>query len=117
MGLLSRSGNIYYYEQTKDSGYSQVKRCNITDANYSYERSQQSNGDKKWIKYFPCDDSKCGSRQHSTCVVIPEKPVEGPNPEVPSQFYCEAGSRNQAIAVEIDPLRDQWILQKMAAER
>ncbi|CAM6103495.1 unnamed protein product [Calypogeia fissa] len=47
MGRLSRSGNIYSYERTKDSVYSQVKRTYITFANYSYQRSQESKGEKK----------------------------------------------------------------------
>ncbi|CAM6102539.1 unnamed protein product [Calypogeia fissa] len=47
VGCLSRSGSIYSYERTKDSGYSQVKQSDITVANYSKQRSQQSKGDKK----------------------------------------------------------------------
>ncbi|CAM6084194.1 unnamed protein product [Calypogeia fissa] len=55
MGRLSRSGNIFSYEPSKDSGYSQVKQSEITDANYSYQRSQQSEGDKKkhWTERKP----------------------------------------------------------------
>ncbi|CAM6127130.1 unnamed protein product [Calypogeia fissa] len=47
MGRLSRSGSIYSYERTTDSGYSLAKRSDITVANNSYQRSQQSKGDKK----------------------------------------------------------------------
>ncbi|CAM6088675.1 unnamed protein product [Calypogeia fissa] len=46
MGRLSRSGTIYSYELIKDSGYS-PNRSDITVANYSYQRSQQSKEDKK----------------------------------------------------------------------
>ncbi|CAM6115741.1 unnamed protein product [Calypogeia fissa] len=56
MGRLSRSWTIYSYERTKDSGYSQAKRSDITVANYSYQRSQQNKGDKKmhlWTERQP----------------------------------------------------------------
>lgn len=36
-----------------------------------------------------CDDKKCGVWQHLACVIIPEKPVENFQPEIPSQYYCE----------------------------
>lgn len=35
-----------------------------------------------------CEDSRCQIWQHISCVIIPEKPVDG-IPPVPSQFYCE----------------------------
>ncbi|CAM6103454.1 unnamed protein product [Calypogeia fissa] len=47
MGRLSRSGTIYSYARTKDSGYSQTRQCDITVPNYSYQRSHQSKEDKK----------------------------------------------------------------------
>ncbi|CAM6113211.1 unnamed protein product [Calypogeia fissa] len=47
MGRLPRCGDIYAYERTRDSGHSQVKRGDITCANYSFQRSQQSKGDEK----------------------------------------------------------------------
>ncbi|CAM6129887.1 unnamed protein product [Calypogeia fissa] len=47
MGRLPRCGDIYAYERTRDSGHSQAKRGDITCANYSYQRSQQSKGDEK----------------------------------------------------------------------
>ncbi|CAM6091803.1 unnamed protein product [Calypogeia fissa] len=56
MGRLSRSGDIYSYEPTKDSDSSQVNGSDITFAHNSYQRSQQSNGDKKmhlWTKKKP----------------------------------------------------------------
>ncbi|CAM6104018.1 unnamed protein product [Calypogeia fissa] len=56
MGRQSRSGTIYSYEQTQDSGYPQAKRSGITVANYSYQRSQQSKEDKKmrlWTERKP----------------------------------------------------------------
>ncbi|CAM6083591.1 unnamed protein product [Calypogeia fissa] len=56
MGRLSRSWTIYSYERTKDSGYSQAKRSDITVVNYSYQRSQQNKGDKKmhlWTERKP----------------------------------------------------------------
>ncbi|CAM6121462.1 unnamed protein product [Calypogeia fissa] len=56
MGRLSRSGTIYSYERTNDSGYSQAKRRDIAIANYSFQRSQQSKGDKKmhlWTERKP----------------------------------------------------------------
>ncbi|KAJ6803556.1 E3 SUMO-protein ligase SIZ1-like isoform X2 [Iris pallida] len=36
-----------------------------------------------------CEDSRCQVWQHIDCVIIPEKPMEGVQPEVPSCFYCE----------------------------
>ncbi|KAJ6827987.1 E3 SUMO-protein ligase SIZ1-like isoform X2 [Iris pallida] len=36
-----------------------------------------------------CEDSRCQVWQHIDCVIIPEKPMEGIQPEVPSCFYCE----------------------------
>ncbi|CAM6113213.1 unnamed protein product [Calypogeia fissa] len=47
MGRLSRSGNVYSYERTKDSGYTQVERSDITFEDYLYQKSQESKGDKK----------------------------------------------------------------------
>ncbi|XP_043718706.1 E3 SUMO-protein ligase SIZ1-like [Telopea speciosissima] len=35
-----------------------------------------------------CEDSRCHVWQHISCVIIPEKPMEGV-PPVPPQFYCE----------------------------
>ncbi|KAK2380351.1 E3 SUMO-protein ligase SIZ1 [Trifolium repens] len=35
-----------------------------------------------------CDDAKCQVWQHISCVIIPEKPMEG-IPPVPDKFYCE----------------------------
>lgn len=36
-----------------------------------------------------CDEGKCGVWQHVRCVIIPEKPIEGVQPEIPTQFYCD----------------------------
>lgn len=36
-----------------------------------------------------CDDPKCAVWQHLGCVIIPENPIEGYQPEAPSQFYCD----------------------------
>eukprot|EP01018_Ginkgo_biloba_P022238 Gb_39019 [translate_table: standard] len=36
-----------------------------------------------------CDERKCGVWQHLGCVIIPENPIDGVQPEVPSQFYCD----------------------------
>ncbi|CAM6092216.1 unnamed protein product [Calypogeia fissa] len=55
MGRLSMSGTIYSYERSKDIGYSQAKRSDVTVANYSYQRSQQSKEEKKnhlWTEAF-----------------------------------------------------------------
>ncbi|CAM6092218.1 unnamed protein product [Calypogeia fissa] len=56
MGRLSRSGTIYSYERTNESGCSQAKWSDNTFANYSSQRSQQSKGDKKvhlWTERKP----------------------------------------------------------------
>ncbi|GAB2285091.1 SUMO ligase siz1, variant 2 [Dionaea muscipula] len=42
-----------------------------------------------------CEDLKCQVWQHISCVIIPEKPMEG-SPPVPSQFYCELCRLNRA---------------------
>nr|CAD1839811.1 unnamed protein product [Ananas comosus var. bracteatus] len=36
-----------------------------------------------------CEDPRCRVWQHISCVLIPEKAVEGAQPEIPSHFYCE----------------------------
>ncbi|KAJ7522680.1 hypothetical protein O6H91_18G022500 [Diphasiastrum complanatum] len=36
-----------------------------------------------------CDSPACGVWQHVKCVIIPESPTEGGDPEIPSIFYCE----------------------------
>ncbi|XP_075519888.1 E3 SUMO-protein ligase SIZ1 isoform X2 [Primulina tabacum] len=36
-----------------------------------------------------CEDPRCNVWQHITCVVIPEKPIEGVLPDTPEIFYCE----------------------------
>ncbi|KAG2624342.1 hypothetical protein PVAP13_3KG123000 [Panicum virgatum] len=43
-----------------------------------------------------CEDAKCQVWQHMTCVLIPDKPTEGVNPEVPPHFYCELCRLNRA---------------------
>ncbi|PKA51896.1 E3 SUMO-protein ligase SIZ1 [Apostasia shenzhenica] len=36
-----------------------------------------------------CDDRRCQVWQHVSCVLIPEKPLDGIMPEIPQIFYCE----------------------------
>ncbi|KAJ3676374.1 hypothetical protein LUZ60_003786 [Juncus effusus] len=36
-----------------------------------------------------CEDQRCQVWQHLNCVIIPEKPIEGIQPELPPVFYCE----------------------------
>ncbi|XP_077233010.1 E3 SUMO-protein ligase SIZ1-like isoform X2 [Tasmannia lanceolata] len=43
-----------------------------------------------------CEDLRCQVWQHLDCVIIPEKPMEGVQPEVPPQFYCEICRINKA---------------------
>ena len=35
-----------------------------------------------------CEDPRCHVWQHISCVIVPEKPMEG-SPSVPELFYCE----------------------------
>ncbi|KAJ1381705.1 Zinc finger, PHD-type [Sesbania bispinosa] len=42
-----------------------------------------------------CDDPRCQMWQHISCVIIPEKPMEG-TPPVPDKFYCEICRLNRA---------------------
>ncbi|KAJ4786238.1 hypothetical protein LUZ62_037484 [Rhynchospora pubera] len=37
-----------------------------------------------------CEDVKCQVWQHLSCVIIPDKPIEGVRPEIPQNFYCES---------------------------
>ncbi|OAY67932.1 E3 SUMO-protein ligase SIZ1, partial [Ananas comosus] len=43
-----------------------------------------------------CEDPRCNVWQHIDCVIVPEKPIEGVPPEVPSCFYCELCRINRA---------------------
>lgn len=43
-----------------------------------------------------CEDPQCRVWQHISCVIIPEKPLEGVSLEVPSHFYCEMCRINRA---------------------
>ncbi|XP_020579589.1 E3 SUMO-protein ligase SIZ1 isoform X2 [Phalaenopsis equestris] len=43
-----------------------------------------------------CEDSRCRVWQHIGCVLIPEKPLDGIMPEIPSSFYCEICRLNRA---------------------
>ncbi|KAK8955874.1 E3 SUMO-protein ligase SIZ1 [Platanthera guangdongensis] len=43
-----------------------------------------------------CEDSRCQVWQHIECVLIPDKPLEGIMPEIPSSFYCELCRLNRA---------------------
>lgn len=36
-----------------------------------------------------CHEPKCRVWQHINCVIIPEKPLDGVPPIIPSIFYCE----------------------------
>jgi len=46
--------------------------------------------------WLQCEDPRCRVWQHIICVVIPEKPMEGVQPEIPSCFYCELCRTNKA---------------------
>ncbi|KAG4384681.1 hypothetical protein AAZX31_13G309700 [Glycine max] len=35
-----------------------------------------------------CEDTRCHASQHISCVIIPEKPMDG-IPPIPDKFYCE----------------------------
>ncbi|CAN6470851.1 unnamed protein product [Victoria cruziana] len=43
-----------------------------------------------------CEDPKCRVWQHLGCVIIPEKPVEGVQLQIPPQHYCEICRLNRA---------------------
>ncbi|KAL2332057.1 hypothetical protein Fmac_019638 [Flemingia macrophylla] len=38
--------------------------------------------------FVKCEDTRCHVSQHISCVIIPEKPIDG-IPPVPDKFYCE----------------------------
>ncbi|KAL8516075.1 hypothetical protein ACS0TY_014669 [Phlomoides rotata] len=58
-----------------------------------------------------CEDRKCNVWQHISCVVIPEKPMEGILPSPPEVFYCEICRLSRAdpfllsIAHPLNPLK------------
>ncbi|KAL8525498.1 hypothetical protein ACS0TY_014929 [Phlomoides rotata] len=58
-----------------------------------------------------CEDCKCNVWQHISCVVIPEKPMEGILPSPPEVFYCEICRLSRAdpfllsIAHPLNPLK------------
>jgi hypothetical protein len=41
-----------------------------------------------------CDEKKCSVWQHVRCMIVPEKPVESVQPEIPLQFYCDICCNN-----------------------
>lgn len=43
-----------------------------------------------------CEDPRCRVWQHVACVLIPEKHMDGFQPEIPSCFYCELCRINKA---------------------
>ncbi|XP_073113339.1 E3 SUMO-protein ligase SIZ1 isoform X1 [Elaeis guineensis] len=47
-------------------------------------------------RMIKCEDPQCQVLQHIGCVIIPEKPMEGVSPELPSLFYCELCRINRA---------------------
>ncbi|CAM6113445.1 unnamed protein product [Calypogeia fissa] len=87
MGRLSRSGNIYSYKRTKESVYSQVNRTYITSANYSYQRSQESKGEKKGHVWT---EKKCREPEFNHKMTI---------------YMNRAGTTSEALAVLKNRLR------------
>ncbi|CAM6097083.1 unnamed protein product [Calypogeia fissa] len=63
-GRLSPTGEIYSYDQTKDSGCSHVKPSDISSANYSNQRAQASKGDKKMHPWTEQRKSRAPQRNH-----------------------------------------------------
>ncbi|KAG1339129.1 E3 SUMO-protein ligase SIZ1 [Cocos nucifera] len=47
-------------------------------------------------RMIKCEDPQCQVLQHISCVIIPEKPMEGVSPELPPLFYCELCRINRA---------------------
>ncbi|XP_057782685.1 E3 SUMO-protein ligase SIZ1 isoform X2 [Salvia miltiorrhiza] len=43
-----------------------------------------------------CEDPRCNVWQHMTCVLIPEKPMDGDLPNPPDIFFCEICRLNRA---------------------
>ncbi|KAJ0979333.1 hypothetical protein J5N97_014807 [Dioscorea zingiberensis] len=43
-----------------------------------------------------CEDPQCHVWQHTGCVIIPEKPMDGISPYFPPHFYCEICRVNRA---------------------
>ncbi|CAA6654791.1 unnamed protein product [Spirodela intermedia] len=43
-----------------------------------------------------CEDPRCHVWQHISCVIIPEKGLDGVQPYIPSRFYCEVCRLNRA---------------------
>ncbi|KAK9158256.1 hypothetical protein Scep_004830 [Stephania cephalantha] len=56
-----------------------------------------------------CEDPKCHVWQHMSCVIIPEKPMDGAQPERPPRFYCEICRVSRA-----DPALAKAVTSKLA---
>ncbi|KAG0463397.1 hypothetical protein HPP92_019466 [Vanilla planifolia] len=58
-----------------------------------------------------CEDTRCQVWQHIDCVIIPEKPLDGVMPDIPSSFYCEICRLNRGdpfwvtVALPLLPLK------------
>ncbi|XP_075090185.1 uncharacterized protein LOC107780673 isoform X2 [Nicotiana tabacum] len=74
--VVSDSNNVKLKEEIEDS-YQMKIRCPCGSSLQTETMIQ-------------CEDKRCRTWQHVSCVIIPEKPIEGgapPNP--PETFYCE----------------------------
>lgn len=68
---------IYFLQSLLDIRYTSDHRCSrIKDLICS-------------ILMYQCDDPKCRVWQHMNCVVHPEKPTDGAQPEIPPNHFCE----------------------------
>ncbi|KAL8217207.1 hypothetical protein R6Q57_024044 [Mikania cordata] len=84
IGLASKSQNVSnvtfdtkFKEEVEDKGFNIEKiRCLCGSTLHA----------DSMIK---CVDKKCNVRQHVSCVIIPETPLEGIKPTPPTTFYCE----------------------------
>nr|ALE30149.1 SUMO E3 ligase [Dendrobium nobile] len=78
----------------------------VKTANPPEERDETSRLDMKvrcfcGVTYYSesmiqCEDSRCHVWQHIGCVLIPEEPLDGIMPEIPTSFYCELCRLNRA---------------------
>lgn len=68
-----------------------------------------------------CENIKCRTWQHASCVIIPEKPMEGGSPPVlPETFYCELCRLSRAdpfwVAVSIPLYPAKWTITNVPSD-
>ncbi|KAF5783509.1 putative chromatin regulator PHD family [Helianthus annuus] len=91
------------YRKLQDSGATELasKGHGVSDSNNTKHKAEievphrvekvrcPCGSSLKTDSTIECEDPRCNVWQHITCVIIPEKPMEGILPTPPPKFYCE----------------------------